>query len=177
MLVMQSPSTSTHTPRTSRRLTTNSSTTPSRPALPPPAFPPLSQLNLRPYPAAPYALDSTFSSKLAEDRAAVDYALSMTGEQLSNKKRDLQGCLTELEEEKRRLQVATKGLGEQAKEVMERVRQEEQEQREHKSKKSQVDAAARGLEGQIEGIMAEIKEETKKLNMRRDSESSSSSLL
>lgn len=171
---MQSPQVSTTTPRTSRRLTSGaplgSLQTPSRPPLAPPSFPPLSHLNLRPYNSHPYAVDLTFTTKLQEDRQAIDYAVQSTQQSLSNKKRDLQASLTEIDEERRRLEQATKGLGEQAKQLGEKQKQDLEEQRQHKLKRGQVEAATRDLQSQIEGVMLEIKEEQKKLAARRDSQ-------
>ncbi|ORY88966.1 hypothetical protein BCR35DRAFT_350484 [Leucosporidium creatinivorum] len=167
LTMFNSPS-STTTPRTSRRLTVNP-TTPSRlPISLPPSLPPLAPLNLRSYPSTPYAQDPLFQSKLTQDRSNIDYTVQSLDNSLSLKRKDVQQSLAELDEEKRRIQAATKNLGEQAKEMMEKVGRELEQHKEAKGKKVEVEQQGRVLEQQMESIAAEIKEEQKKLLARRE---------
>ncbi|KAK4052350.1 kinetochore-associated Ndc80 complex subunit spc25 [Microbotryomycetes sp. JL201] len=178
--IMMSPATTTTmtmstTPRSGRRLTTNM--TPSRltgnnastsvaPAVI--AMPTLPQLNLRPYRQSPYAVDSQFKLRLQDDWAAVDYAVQTMEQALSAKRKDINASLAELDEEKRRIEHATKALGEAAKEMQLTLKKELDEQREAKDKKQEVEQRQRHLEQQVAALALEIKEEQKKLAARRE---------
>lgn len=179
--MFNSPTTNTNTntsttPRTSRRLTVNP-TTPSRLAISlPPSLPPLAPLNLRAYPSTPYAHDPSFQQKLQQDWSNIDYSLQSLDHSLSLKRKDVQQALAELDEEKRKLQLATRNLGEQAKEMMDKVGKELLEHKQAKGNKVEVEQQGRALQQQMETIAAEIKEEQKKLLARRDCRLSFTSL-
>lgn len=89
---------------------------------------------------------------------------------LSTKRKDINASLAEIDEERRRIEAATKGLGELAKEMQKEMKKEAEEQREAKGKKVEVEHRARTLEQQMDSITAEIREEQKKLAARRECE-------
>ncbi|KAK4057118.1 kinetochore-associated Ndc80 complex subunit spc25 [Microbotryomycetes sp. JL221] len=131
-------------------------------------MPTLPALNLRAYRQSPYAVDAQFKLKLQDDWAAVDYAVQTMQQSLSTKRRDVNASLAELDEEKRRIEHATKALGETAKEMQLLLQREQNEQREAKDKKFEVEQRQRHLEQQVEAVAIEIKEEQKKLAARRE---------
>lgn len=167
----QQQTNSTTTPRSSRRLTVNP-LTPSRPVISLPVqHQPLPKLNPRPYRTQPYAQDAGFQQRLNDDWHALDYAVQIMADSLSTKRKDINASLAEIDEERRRIEAATKGLGELAKDMQREMKKELEEQREAKGKKVEVQHRARTLEQQMESITAEIREEQKKLTARRERES------
>lgn len=173
MMYSPQPGTAT-TPRSSRRLTVannNNTLTPSRPVISLPVqHAPLPKLNPKSYRQQPYAVDAAFQQRLNDDWHALDYAVQTMADSLSSKRKDINASLAEIDEERRRIEAATKGLGELAKDMQRELKREIEEQREAKSKKVEVEQRQRTLEQQMDSIAAEIREEQKKLTARRERE-------